>query len=339
MSGNNNPPYPPAPSIREAATGLMAALSSLSMPGPVVAEAMRRMERALNEPDASRPGALPDIALAMGSIGAMKRGEPIEPEGIRAIVELAEEGERQLAQFDVRWAADMRAIKRWQEANPGNDLVWPDHADLVVWLIDVIDRSVGVPSIDDVGAIRHRLGQAIVASGGNPLAKDARRMLDQLAEALRASERQRYLADERTRQAERTIEAISADMLAGLELLGEATEEIRGAASHYADHPDGMGSAYRAASDLARRIEAFVEPQKARLPAVVIPARKPEPVPGVYSIDQGEGAIDRERWSVQGDGIKAGHAVRADIDGQRYEGIASEDGRAVLKLVGDAPIS
>lgn len=40
---------------------------------------------------------------------------------------------------DLRWKADMRAIKRWQQANPGNDLVWPDHADLVVWLLDQLD--------------------------------------------------------------------------------------------------------------------------------------------------------------------------------------------------------
>ena len=30
----------------------------------------------------------------------------------------------------------MRAIKRWQAAHPGNDLRWPDHADLVVWLME-----------------------------------------------------------------------------------------------------------------------------------------------------------------------------------------------------------
>lgn len=36
--------------------------------------------------------------------------------------------------FKLRWSADQRAIKRWQEVNPGNDLVWPDHSDLVIWL-------------------------------------------------------------------------------------------------------------------------------------------------------------------------------------------------------------
>lgn len=38
--------------------------------------------------------------------------------------------------FDLRWKADMRAIRRWQQAHPGNDHVWPDHADLCVWLMD-----------------------------------------------------------------------------------------------------------------------------------------------------------------------------------------------------------
>ena len=38
--------------------------------------------------------------------------------------------------FNLRWEADMRAIERWQEAHPGNDLVWPDHTDLVVWLME-----------------------------------------------------------------------------------------------------------------------------------------------------------------------------------------------------------
>ena len=36
--------------------------------------------------------------------------------------------------FELRWKADMRAIKMWQ-AETGEDLTWPDHADLVVWLL------------------------------------------------------------------------------------------------------------------------------------------------------------------------------------------------------------
>ena len=45
------------------------------------------------------------------------------------------------ASFDLRWKADMRAINRWQEAHPGNDLVWPDHTDLCVWLLEALDEK------------------------------------------------------------------------------------------------------------------------------------------------------------------------------------------------------
>ena len=38
--------------------------------------------------------------------------------------------------FDARWSADMRAIERWCKANPGNELVLPDHVDLSLWLMD-----------------------------------------------------------------------------------------------------------------------------------------------------------------------------------------------------------
>jgi hypothetical protein len=42
--------------------------------------------------------------------------------------------------FDLRWKADMRAIKIWQKKT-GRKLVWPDHADLVVWLLEQLDEK------------------------------------------------------------------------------------------------------------------------------------------------------------------------------------------------------
>ena len=50
------------------------------------------------------------------------------------------------ATFDLRWKADMRAIKMWQAAHPerwagpGTGLIWPDHADMVVWALGEIER-------------------------------------------------------------------------------------------------------------------------------------------------------------------------------------------------------
>jgi hypothetical protein len=43
--------------------------------------------------------------------------------------------------FDLRWDADQRAIKLWQDAHPGNDVVWPDRCDMVVWLLDQLDAA------------------------------------------------------------------------------------------------------------------------------------------------------------------------------------------------------
>ncbi len=54
--------------------------------------------------------------------------------------ELKQERDELQATFDLRWKADMRAIKRWQAAHPGNELVWPDHADMVVWLLEQVEE-------------------------------------------------------------------------------------------------------------------------------------------------------------------------------------------------------
>lgn len=63
--------------------------------------------------------------------------------------ERAEKAEAALAEkqalFDRLWEADMRGIKMWQKANPGNDLVWPDRAQHVAWVLDQIAKLDEVP--------------------------------------------------------------------------------------------------------------------------------------------------------------------------------------------------
>lgn len=44
------------------------------------------------------------------------------------------------ASFDLRHGADKRAIKRWHEAYPDKVAIWPDHADLCVWLIEELEK-------------------------------------------------------------------------------------------------------------------------------------------------------------------------------------------------------
>lgn len=42
--------------------------------------------------------------------------------------------------FDMRSNCDKRAIKQWQAAHPGNDRIWPNHADLCVWLMERVEE-------------------------------------------------------------------------------------------------------------------------------------------------------------------------------------------------------
>jgi hypothetical protein len=42
--------------------------------------------------------------------------------------------------FDLRWDADQRGIQKWQEAT-GKTLTWPDHAELVTWLLEQLDEK------------------------------------------------------------------------------------------------------------------------------------------------------------------------------------------------------
>lgn len=58
----------------------------------------------------------------------------------KRIAELDADLAEEKSSFDVRWKADMRAIKRWQGAT-GKTLTWPDHADLCVWLMDELGAA------------------------------------------------------------------------------------------------------------------------------------------------------------------------------------------------------
>lgn len=52
------------------------------------------------------------------------------------VLELEADNADLQATFDLVYAASQRGIKAWQAAHPGNDLVWPDQANMVEWLCD-----------------------------------------------------------------------------------------------------------------------------------------------------------------------------------------------------------
>jgi hypothetical protein len=77
-----------------------------------------------------------------------------------AIARDREEDDRGLA---LRWDADMRAIKRWQAAHPERGEVWPDHADMVVWLLDEwLAMRVAIEEHVEVGCITGHTGGNLV---------------------------------------------------------------------------------------------------------------------------------------------------------------------------------
>jgi len=71
-----------------------------------------------------------------GQQDRIHHAQNVEKELAAEIDELRRTNEGLNLTFDLRWKADQRAIKRWQDAHPNNQLTWPDHADLVVWLLE-----------------------------------------------------------------------------------------------------------------------------------------------------------------------------------------------------------
>lgn len=62
--------------------------------------------------------------------------------GVEKLEDIADELESLNASSSLRWNADMRAINRWRKEKPrARALLWPDHADLCVWLLNQLEAS------------------------------------------------------------------------------------------------------------------------------------------------------------------------------------------------------
>jgi hypothetical protein len=94
-----------------------------------------------------------DTILCMSQGAAHSLLTEIRDDYEQRLAAVSAERDELQASFDLRWNADMKAIARWQEST-GRELVWPDHADLCVWLMQEIKR---------VGAERDELRQQLAA--------------------------------------------------------------------------------------------------------------------------------------------------------------------------------
>lgn len=79
-----------------------------------------------------------------GEDNGMSTGTDINIKQLMALIERLQKAELELAELnqsaDLRSTADLRAIKRWQDAT-GRSMTWPDHADLVVWLLERLEKA------------------------------------------------------------------------------------------------------------------------------------------------------------------------------------------------------
>lgn len=87
--------------------------------------------------------ASPYFAVArLGLLDAANAIERLES-SLSAALAAKERAEDALAEhkhsFDLRWQADQRARALWRKDRPDRDMIWPDHADLCVWLLEQRD--------------------------------------------------------------------------------------------------------------------------------------------------------------------------------------------------------
>lgn len=68
------------------------------------------------------------------------RYKAIASKAINEQVVLREKIDELEAVFETQWNAEQRAIKSWQKKT-GKDMSWPDHAEMVEWLLDELDAA------------------------------------------------------------------------------------------------------------------------------------------------------------------------------------------------------
>jgi len=108
----------------------------------------------------------------------------IERDDLRAqLARVTEERDDLQHTFSVMFAANMRGVEAWQAANPGNDLVWPDHAKLVEWLLT--ERDALAAKLRDAEAERDAARKSI-GEYAQALAKERRFIRDASADRILA---------------------------------------------------------------------------------------------------------------------------------------------------------
>jgi len=141
-------------------------------------------------------------------------GPPICRWTAAALRALAEKRDDLQATFDQRWRADQRAIKAWQDAHPGNDLVWPSHDDLCLWLLAERDEAKAAAArAEEAASIAREAMMGAERDRDAALAArdEAIREMSRQARAAGAMEGQRDAARDRARRLHDLLSKLMAD--------------------------------------------------------------------------------------------------------------------------------
>lgn len=148
MTHESTPPQRALSSKQRASKRLFGDIEHLDQ--PYMAE---QMDDKFNDDDGVRARLITPNEL-IAEIEAADRQSPAEKvdefQKLRdELAQAKEDAESLQFTFDLQWEADMRAVKRWREAHPGNDLVLPDRCNMVVWLMEEYAKLRSQPANAD----------------------------------------------------------------------------------------------------------------------------------------------------------------------------------------------
>jgi hypothetical protein len=63
------------------------------------------------------------------------------PAAIRTALDALQAAEELQSIFDREWEIDMKAVARWRAARPGRELMLPSRTNMVVWLLEQLERA------------------------------------------------------------------------------------------------------------------------------------------------------------------------------------------------------
>lgn len=99
------------------------------------------------------------IASIRSAVAAGRQVPCLEAEDLQLLADTAQDALELRRSFDLRWKTDMIAINKWEASAHGRrQVLWPDHTDLCLWLLDQLDAAGELPTRRKPSNVRFWLG-------------------------------------------------------------------------------------------------------------------------------------------------------------------------------------